>query len=188
MFAYLGYSMVPEIKRILGNEGKSMKRVILTAYMIIFAVYAIFTIIVIGTYGNATPQIATFALGKPFVLLGIITIFTASLALSNALIDTFQFDFEVSRAHSWMYSMFVPAALYVLTIIAGQIDFITTIAIGGIVSGTISLILILLMVPKARAHGDRKPEYALPYSNIAAWLIIILVVIGALIGIAQLLP
>jgi len=187
MFSFLGYSILPEVKQVLGNQGRFMKRSIIIAYVLAAIIYLVFTAVVLGFKGQNTPQVATLALGKPFVLLGIITVFNASLALSNSLIDTFVKDFRKTKQKAWLYVMLLPLAFYLVINLLGSVDFVTVISIGGLISGGLTITLILLMLPKAKTHGDRNPEYSMPYSKKLLLLLIILFAIGAILEIKNIL-
>jgi amino acid permease len=97
LFAYLAFSIMPEIKKILNNERKKIKTAIIVSYSITFLIYVIFTLIVLGFKGQSTPELATLALGKPFIILGMLTMFTAYLSLSVALMDTYIYDFKMKN-------------------------------------------------------------------------------------------
>ncbi|MBX4212623.1 hypothetical protein KW787_04190, partial [Candidatus Pacearchaeota archaeon] len=84
LFSFLGYSALSSVDEIIGKDKKLLKRIIVSAYLIALTMYIIFAFLVIGFKGNQTPKLATIALGKPFILLGIITMFNAYLALSIA--------------------------------------------------------------------------------------------------------
>jgi tyrosine-specific transport protein len=43
LFAFMGFAAIPEIERILGKERKLMKRTIITSYISVFIIYALFT-------------------------------------------------------------------------------------------------------------------------------------------------
>lgn len=177
LFSFLGFSIVPEIKRILGKE-KAMKRVIISGYAVALFVYILFTVLVLGTQGKNTPEIATLALGKPFILLGIITMFNAYLALSTALTDSFRLDMKKSKKSAWLYTISVPIVLFIILNIIQKAEFTNIIGIGGAITGTIAAILILLMAEKAKLKGDKKPDYAISYSKILAVIITIIFLIG----------
>jgi tyrosine-specific transport protein len=180
LFAYLGFSIIPEVKRILGEHQKPMKKIIISAYLLAFLIYAVFTAIVLGFRGALTPEIATIALGKPFILLGVITMFNAYLALSTAMMDTFKFDFNKSRKTAWIYTIAIPMILYGLLEVLGKASFTAVIGIGGVISGGITAILILAMVKNAKKHGDSKPSYSMPYSKWLAYLLTAVFIIGAI--------
>jgi len=185
LFAFLGFSVIPEVEIILGKDKKLMKKSIFIAYIIALIVYIIFTIIVLGSQGQSTPQIATLNLGIPFILLGMLTMFTAYLALSTALIDTFKFDLKKSNKKAWLYTIFLPIILFIILNLSNKAEFTKVIGIGGAISGTITAILILLMAKQAKLKGDRKPEYEIPYSKIAVALIILIFVIGTIFEITN---
>jgi len=178
IFAFLGYSIVPELRRMLGRNGRYLKRSIIISYIIVALVYAVFAALVLGFKGQGTPQIATLVLGKPFILLGVLTIFNASLALSNAMIDTFKIDFKKTRKQAWFYTMLLPLVVYALLSIKNSLDFITIISIGGIISGGITLVLILFMIPRAKIYGNRTPEFSIPYSKKFVWLVSVILIIA----------
>ncbi|MDO8508839.1 MAG: aromatic amino acid transport family protein [Nanoarchaeota archaeon] len=182
LFAFLGYSIVPEIKRVLKNNKNKMKRTILIAISSCAIIYIIFSLIVVGTEGQNTPKIATIALGKPFIFLGIITMFNAYFALSVALIDIFQLDFKLSKIKSWLITAIIPMSIFTILSLTNNADFTKILGLGGIISGTLSSILILSMIDKAKILGDRHPEYSMPTSRIVKYLLISIFILGAITG------
>jgi len=178
LFALLGFSTMPEVERILGNQKKLTKKTIITSYLIILAIYIAFILVVVGTKGDMTPALATLALGKAFIFLGMITMFTSYLALTIALIDTLQFDFNKPRKTSWIYTISIPLIIFILLTIVQKTSFIKILGIGGVVSGGLMGALILLMVKNAKKKGNRKPEYSIKYSEALTWTIIIILAIG----------
>ena len=48
LFAYLAFSIIPEIKSILSSNKKSMKKIIIISYSSVFLIYIIFSLIVLG--------------------------------------------------------------------------------------------------------------------------------------------
>ena len=185
LFAFLGFAAIPEIERILNREQdkKDTLKIIIIGNILIFFIYLIFAAIVLGSQGKATPPIATLALGKPFILLGIIAMFTSYLALSAALINMFQYDFKKSKNISWLYTISIPIIAFVLLSIFEDANFTKVLGIGGVISGGLIGALILMMVKNAKKLGDRKPEYKIPYSKILAGIIIALLSIGAVLEI-----
>lgn len=181
LFAYLGFSAIPELERIFGEDRTPMKRSIIFAYIISFLIYVLFTFVVLGTNGQATPQIATLALGKPFILLGMFTIFTSYLALSMALVDTLRFDFGKAKFNSWLWVVLIPLPIYIILNLLNAASFTKIIGIGGVITGGLTAILILMMVKQAKKLGTRKPEYSMPYSRILTWILIAMFVLGAVL-------
>jgi amino acid permease len=183
LFAFLGFAAIPEVERILGKDRKLLKRTILLSNLLVLVVYTIFAAIVLGFKGSATPQIATLALGKPFILLGMITMFTSYLALSIALIDTIRFDFRKTKKKAWLYTIFIPLIIYVFLYLIKKTSFVKVLGVGGVISGGLTAILILLMVKSAKKKGDRKPEYSIPYSKILTYVLAAIFIIGAVLEI-----
>ncbi len=186
-FAFLGYSAIPQIRRILDKEEKSMKKTIWIASITSLAVYFIFTLIVLGVNGANTPQIATLSLGKPFIILGIITMFTSYLALSIALMDSIIYDYKKSRKRALFYTITVPVVIYLILEFFKRADFIKVLSFGGIISGGIAAILILFMARNAKIKGDRKPEYSIPYSKTLTAILIVIFILAAILEIISLL-
>lgn len=186
LFSFLGYSAIPEVRRIIGEEGALMKRTIWTANIITLICYFIFTLVVLGVKGSSTPQIATLSLGKPFILLGMITMFTAYLSISIALMDTFTFDLHKSKNKAWMYTISVPLILFIILEFFKSADFIKIINLGGILSGGLAAILILFMAKNAKKMGKRKPEYQIPYYPILTFILILIFILAMIFVIASL--
>jgi amino acid permease len=178
MFSLMGYSAVPEARRVLFKNESLMKKTISSAMLIAMAFYTIFTLVVIGYSGTSTPEIATISLGKPFILLGIITMFTAYFGSSIAMRDIYRFDLNFSKLKAWILSCFVPFILFLIIHFFNLANFVDIIGFTGAIFGTINGIMILLMVRKARKIGKRKPEYKVKLPPWATLVLIILLVIG----------
>jgi len=114
LFAFLGISAIPEMKRVLISHTKLLKRAIIIGSLIPLVVYIIFAIIVLGLHGTEIAEVATMSLGKVVTLLGIFTMFTAFLALNLALQDTFRFDFSLGFIPAWVLATVVPLGLFIL--------------------------------------------------------------------------
>ncbi len=180
LFAYLGFSTIPEAKAILGKDKGDIKRIIIGANLLVFVVYTLFALVVLGSLGISTPQIATISLGKIFILLGIFTMLTSYLALSVALIDMFKLDYKMSHAKSWILTSILPFIIYIFLELFNIANFTKILGIGGTISGGLTAILIVLMAEKAKKKGDVKPEYSIPLPKIIKWAIIVIFTLGAL--------
>ena len=186
LFAFLSFSAIPEIKRILKNK-QLTKRLIISAYIFTIIIYIIFTFLVLGIKGQNTPQIATLALGKPFILLGIVTMFTAYFALSTALIDTLKLDLDLTKNKSWFIAVSIPLIFFIILKLINSANFIEVIGIGGAISGSLTAILILIMHHKSKFLGDRHPEYSLPNSKFLSFILVLIFFIGMLMEIINIL-
>ncbi len=186
LFAFMGFASIPEVRRILKEKPSSLKKTIITAYITTLIIYALFTLVVLGFQGANTPQIATLSLGKPFILLGILTMFTSYIALTMAMIDTLKFDFQIPKNISWALTITIPLILLVLLETYKVADFTKVLGIGGVLAGGLTAILILFMVKSAKQKGKRKPEYQIPYSKILTAILITIFALGATLEIINL--
>lgn len=183
LFAFLGFSAIPGVERVLGKEKKPIKKVIIASFSLITIVYLLFTLVVVGFAGKNAPEVATIALGKPFILLGMITMFTAYLSLSNAMVDIFHLDLNKSKLSAWFYTTLIPLAIFIILSLTKTAAFTKVLSIGGVISGAITVSLILSMVKKAKKKGDAKPAYSMPFSKWFAYFLIAFFIIGAIIEI-----
>jgi len=145
---------------------RSLLKAIIIGTLLPALFYLIFTFVVVGFKGSETPEIATFALGGIFVFMGIVAMFTSYLSLGNALQQNYIFDFKDSKKRAWFKATILPIVVFLLTqIFKGFFSFIRVISIGGVVSGGIIAILILIIHKRAEKLGDKKPEFRLPISK-----------------------
>ncbi|MEK6893680.1 MAG: aromatic amino acid transport family protein [Nanoarchaeota archaeon] len=187
LFAFLGFTAIPEIKMLLGEDKKPLKKVIILSYLIALLIYIYFTFFVLGYAGEGTPQLATIALGKPFVLLSTITIFTAYLSLTTSMTDILKLDFGKTKARAWLWAISVPIISLFIFNLLHKSEFIKVLGIGGAISGGLTAILIILMSKNAKLYGERKPEYSMPHFKILNWILILIFLFGALMEIKHFL-
>jgi len=181
IFALMGFSAIPEVVRELkGNEKLLKKSIIIGAIVPIF-IYLLFTVVVIGFSGTATPEIATFALGKIFVFLGIFTMFTSFFVLSVSLMDVYRFDLNYGKKKSWLLACLSPLILFLIVYFFDLLSFTQILGIGGTITGGFSAVLVLLMVRNARKIGKRKPEYKVKLPTGIIWFLIIFLILGLLL-------
>lgn len=181
LFSMLCFSAIPEINLVLGENKKAMKKILISGGIVIIVAYSLFSFAIVGFKGTGTPEVATLALGKGFVVLGILSMFGAYLALGNALEQTFVYDKRLSKRTSWFLSSIIPLFLFLVIKSFNVLSFTKILSIGGVVSGGLTGIFILLMVKKAKKIGKRKPEYSIPVN----WFIIIGVSLIFILGIVR---
>ncbi|MCX6741715.1 MAG: amino acid permease [Candidatus Pacearchaeota archaeon] len=179
LFAFLALSALPEMREELAKNERMLKKAIIIGSVIPIILYILFTIAVYGFAGQATPEIATTALGKLPSALAIFTMFTAFFALGIALKEVFMFDFKIKHDKAFLLAMAPVLVLSLLIIIFNLLDFIKIISLIGSVAGGLAGILILLMLRKAKKEGERKPEYSIPLN----WSLIIILAIIFVAGI-----
>ena len=164
LFSFLAFSAMPEVKRLLYGQEFKLKKVIKYGVLIPLVVYFLFMLVIVGNFGLKTQEIATLNLIRIFSLLGILTMFTAYFTLTLAIRDMFRFDFNFGRFKGWLLAIFVPLFLFILFYFLEIASFTQILSIGGVVSGGLAGILILLMNLKAKTIGTRKPEYSMKIS------------------------
>lgn len=168
LFALMGFTSLPEIEmEIKGNE-KKMKKIIILGILIPIVVYALFAFIFVGVLGDGVPQVATIGLGKLVILLGIFTMLTSYFVLSFSLRDVYIFDLGFSKKWNFVLVSLVPVFIYLALHYFNMLSFVNVLGIGGVVSGGLTGILILLMALNAKKNGDREPEYTVPVN----WFVI----------------
>jgi len=178
IFAFLGFSVIPEALRVLRRKENLMKKAIITAVLIPIILYAVFTLVVVGVKGTESPEIATIGLGRPFILLGILTMFTAYFGLTMALRDIYRFDLNYSKFKAWLLACFVPFLIFLIVYTFKLAGFVDIIGFTGAIFGTIDGVMVLLMVRRARKLGKRKPEYVMKLPPWIIWILMAFLVGG----------
>jgi len=181
LFALMSFYAIPQIEILLHKNEKLMKKVLILGTLVCVVFYILFALVVVGFKGAETPEIATLALGTVFVFLGMFTMFTSWLALGNALDESFRFDERLKKYKSWIFTALVPILLFLFIRFFEFFSFTKILSIGGVVSGGLLAILIMLMVKKAKKKGNRKPEYSLPVN----WFIIGFLILVFVLGIVR---
>jgi amino acid permease len=115
-------------------------------------------------------------------IIAVLSMFTSFLTISIALIEMYEYDYAFPRRYAFMFTFFIPLLVSLFSLST----FISVIAMTGAIAGGLESILIIFTFWKARAHGDRKPEYALRPYTILGWLLIILFSAGVLFELAVL--
>ena len=178
LFALMSFYAIPEVEIALGNKEKLMKKVLLTATLVCVIFYILFALVVVGFKGSGTPEIATLALGTIFVFLGMFTMFTSWLALGNALEESFMFDERMKKKRAWILTSLIPILIFLIIRFFEFFSFTKILSIGGVVSGGLVAVLILLMIKKAKKKGNRKPEYSIPVNWFIIGFLILIFVLG----------
>jgi len=178
LFALLAFQSIPQVRIVLRNKEKMMKKVIITATLISILFYALFVFVIVGFKGNETPEVATLALGGIFIWLGIFTMLTSYLALGNALMENLMFDQGMKKNKAWFLSSIVPIFIFLIVKFFNIFSFVEVLAIGGLISGVVMSVMILIIAKKAKKMGDRKPEYSIPINWFVVGIISLIFVFG----------
>lgn len=163
LFAFLGYSIVPELERVFhGKKRRYFHKSIITASIISIIVYFLFSTTFIGVHGEDVKEVSVQTLTGINGLIGgmfLITAMTTSyIALGFVLQEIFNKDLKINKPTAWAMSCLIPFVI----VLFSNIRFITAIGLSGGISGSITAILIALITYKAREKGDAKPTYVVP--------------------------
>lgn len=179
LFALLGFTSIPELKRVVGGNRKILKKAILVGTLIPVVLYILFSFIFIGILGVNVTEVATLSFGPIVTILGIFTMMTSFFVLSFSIKDMYEEDYGLSKMRSFIWTSLAPLILYILVTLFNWDSFIEVLGIGGVVSGGLTGILILAMNWKAKQKGDREPEYSVPIN----WFVILLLVAVFIFGV-----
>ncbi len=181
MFAFLGFTSIPELRQEIKGQEKLLKRAIILGSLIPIILYILFTAVFVGILGNEVTEVATLSFGPIITILGIFTMLTSYFVLSYSLKDTFKFDLKTSKTINFIFTSFVPLILYIIIAQYKVLGFASILGIGGVISVGLTGILILLIGKRAKTSKRNKndPEIKMPIN----WLIIIILSIIFLSGI-----
>jgi len=183
LFSLVGWNAVPEIARILKKK-KSLKAVIISTMVIVVCFYFLFGLIISGVTGSGTTQEAfqglKSVLGNGVIVLGglfgVLAVATSYMIVGNYLKNTLMLDYKFPRHSAFAVACFVPLILFLL----GMQNFIWVVGIVGTFIGLIEGTIIIMIYRAAKKKGDQKPAYSLAVSSISFYLIIAVLVLGAL--------
>ena len=180
LFAFMGMFSIPEMRRVLEEEKEKMNKAIMVGCLVPLIVYVVFVVIVLGLYSDV-PQIATLSFGKIVASLGILTMLTSYLALSLAIQDTYQMDFNLDFIKSWSLTALIPLALFLVVSYFGITGFVGVLSLGGSIAGGLLAIAMLLIHEKIvenKVNREREPEYKVRVHLLIKTILITLFVVG----------
>lgn len=180
MFALLGFTAIPELRREIQGQEKSLKNAIILGATIPIALYIIFSLTVVGVLGKSISEVATMSLGPVALILGIFTMFSSFFVHSFILKDFFRYDFRLSKKANFFWTSLFPLILFLAITFLKLGGFINVLGLGGAVSAGITGILILLIAHKAKQQKkpDRKPEFTIPLNKIIIIVLSALLLLG----------
>ncbi|MFA5992601.1 MAG: aromatic amino acid transport family protein [Candidatus Pacearchaeota archaeon] len=181
LFALLGFSSIPEVGRVMKGQEKNMKFALLIGSLIPIVLYAIFGFAFVGVFGNAVKEVATISVGRYASLLGVLTMVTSYFVLSFALKDMFEVDLKMKKQTIFFLVYILPIILYLVISLFDLVDFVRVLGIGGVISGGITGMLILLMNYKSKKYAERTPEYWIPINWFIIAFISLLFIIAVII-------
>jgi len=185
LFSLVGWMAVPVISETFKNseERKNLKKVIISAILIVIFLYFLFALAVIGVSGkNTTPEVFQGLLpylGQKIIifgaLFGIFAIVTSFLILGNYFKNTLFYDYKIPRWISASIACGLPLILFLI----GFREFIEVSGFVGTIIGVIEGGAIVLIFKKAKLLGNRCPEYSLKIPSILLYFLIAIFILGA---------
>jgi amino acid permease len=180
MFACMGYSVVPNLERILEKRKEITAKVVIIGMLICLIIYAFFSFVFIGNFGSNVKEIATESVQNSLSIFSsifaIFTLTTPYIILAWVLKDTFKFDYKLKRPVPWILACVIP---FLLMMIASP-TFIQALEISGAYAGSLTYIIFCFMVKKAREKGDEKPCFVVPFGDLPLILIALFGIFGML--------
>lgn len=182
-FSLVGWSAIGETEDILTDK-KKLKTVIIGSLSFCVLFYFLFGLIISGVSGSGTTAEALKGLvpilGYKVMVLGALfgalVVATSFLTIANYLKNTFIFDYKMPYWLAFGLACFTPLLLFLL----GLRDFIAIISVLGSVIGVIEGTALVLIYNKARKLGNRQPEYSLRIPSFSLYLIIFILLVGAI--------
>ena len=182
LFAFGGLVGVPLGRELLAGQERKLRRAIILGVLGVAALYAVFTLTVVGISGEATSPDAISGLFE-FIgarisvigaVFGITAITSAFLTLASGLVEVFRFDYRIHKYKAWLLVITPPLLLF----LAGLRTFVDVIGLAGGVAIGIEHIAVVLTYAKAKTHGDRVPEYSLGIPNWILYIIMAMLAAG----------
>jgi len=186
-YALGGAAAIPELREVLGDKTKNIKKVIIIGTLVPIIFYILFSIGVIGAVGLKTTPNAVIALKTTVnhgimslaAVLGLLCVATSYLSMGIVLKKIFIYDLKINRILSSAFVCLMPLFLYLISFN----NFIKIISFLGLWLGAVEGMLLIAMHRRAKTMGDRQPEYSLNIPNFVYWLIGIIFIVGPILSI-----
>ena len=182
IFAFLGFTSIPELREEIKGQEAKLKKAIIIGCLIPAFLYILFSAAIVGILGANVNQVATLSLGSFITLLGTLTMFTSYLVLSFSLKDAFKYDLKSSDKTIFFFVSLVPLIIYIIITHFQLLSFTYILGIGGVISGGLTGIMILIITKKAKEKTKRKiPKIQMPLNWISITIISLLFIMGIIL-------
>lgn len=192
LFAFSGLAAIPEISEILktAEERRRYKGAIIASSAIIFFIYLLFSVAIVGVSGSGTTSDALGGLeeflGPKIIfagaLAGLITLADSFLIIGLYARNTFIYDYRWPKIFACCFVVGLPLVLFW----AGAREFIATIGIVGAIAGAAEAIAVIFIFQKAKMLGDREPEYDIRVPPLLLYSLVVLFAVGFLLQLSLL--
>jgi tyrosine-specific transport protein len=180
LFALLGFSSIPELRVEIKGSEKKFRKAIIIGTLIPIILYIIFSLTFVGVLGDKVSRVATLSFGNMIVILGIFTMLTSYFVLSFSLKDVYKYDLKVSKRVEFLLVSLFPLLIYLGLYYLDKLNFVSILGLGGVISGGLTGILILLMALKVKDKGNRVAEYGV-WINRGIVVVLGLIFIGGIV-------
>jgi len=175
LFSLWGSSIIPELKEMVGNKQKMLKKVIVIGIVWAAIAYLAFTTAVVGFCGTATTSDAFSCISNRLgdgvttlgYLLGAITCFSSFILLGLTIKKSFQYDFKWSENAAWAIAAILPFLFY----LSGLKNYIEIIGLTGAVTIGIEGVLLFFIFKKI-SKKKKKGKVAWGYYLLPIFLIV----------------
>lgn len=179
IFACTGYSVIPNLERMLEKKEGLMKPCILWGMLLSILIYLLFAIAIVGFFDGEVEEIATNSFSDPRFrvfasILTLLLLTTPYIILAWVLKDTFIFDYHLKKPLPAILACVVP---FLIALIATP-SFLRMLEISGAYAGSLTYIIFCFLVIKARKNGDCQPIYVVPFENKPLYFISLLGIFG----------
>ncbi|RLF88740.1 amino acid permease [Thermococci archaeon] len=149
IFALGCHSIIPDVYKSLGNY-REMKKIVLLAFLIPTAVYALFMTSFLIVFGKETPQIATQALASLYGSFGnivgnlipLFAITTSYIGIGLAQLSNLQEFLKLPRNVAFTLTVVPPLVVYLL----GMGDFVSVLGIAGDTGDLMAFIILPIVI------------------------------------------
>lgn len=180
LFAFSGYSVVPELGEMTGYNPKLMKRTIVIGTLLVAVVYVAFATVVTGISGGQTSDDAITGL-LPFldgwvitmgIVIALVGIGTSFISLGHVLKDLYHADLGLDPHTGWFLTVYPPLLIFLW----GELDFVEVLQISGTVTVGLTGTLLFLMYLEIAHRKDVvlnviKVRFGVIYVGIAVFII-----------------
>jgi amino acid permease len=182
LFSLAGSIAIPEMKEEISKNKSLLKTAIIIGAIIPTVLYIIFSLVIVGTTGLNTTEIATVGLaellGQKMFILGnlfaVLAMATSFLTLGLALKEMYHYDYHVKEKLAWLLTIIPPLILFFLL----EKSFVGIIGLTGGIAMGLEGALIVLMFQRAKKIGGRKPEYQMAKNSILEYGLILIFAMG----------
>lgn len=188
LFSLAGSAVIPDMRRLLGNNTAALPRLVCIGTIIPAILYALFAFAVVGVTGDATTPDAVSGIaerfGNGYLLLGSVIGFLAAITSFITLGDVFKgmliSDLGFSKFVAPFLTAAIPAALYLF----GFQDFIMVVSVVGAIAIGLDSILMLLMHHRI-GTGSPAP---FAFSGVLYALFVAMFAVGIVVAVIRVIP